>query len=61
MHAASARGGRKARIALSIFGYATVFALAASGALLQGMLRNPLADPFVTGTSAGASLGAVVF
>jgi iron complex transport system permease protein len=35
-------------------------ALAASGALLQGMLRNPLADPFVTGTSAGASLGAVV-
>ena len=35
-------------------------ALAAAGALLQGMLRNPLADPFVTGTSAGASLGAVV-
>jgi iron complex transport system permease protein len=35
-------------------------ALAASGALLQGMLRNPLADPFVTGTSAGASLGAVL-
>lgn len=35
-------------------------ALATAGALLQGMLRNPLADPFVTGTSAGASLGAVV-
>ena len=35
-------------------------ALAAAGALLQGMLRNPLADPFVTGTSAGASLGAVI-
>ncbi len=35
-------------------------ALAAAGALLQGLLRNPLADPFVTGTSAGASLGAVV-
>jgi len=35
-------------------------ALAAAGALLQGMLRNPLADPFVTGTSAGASLGAVL-
>lgn len=34
-------------------------ALAASGALLQGLLRNPLADPFVTGTSAGAALGAV--
>ena len=35
-------------------------ALAGSGVLLQGLLRNPLADPFVTGTQAGASLGAVV-
>ena len=35
-------------------------ALAAAGVLLQGMLRNPLADPFITGTSAGASLGAVL-
>jgi len=35
-------------------------ALAGAGALLQGLLRNPLADPFVTGTSAGASLGAVI-
>ncbi len=34
-------------------------ALAAAGALLQGLLRNPLADPFVTGTSAGATLAAV--
>ena len=35
-------------------------ALAGAGALLQGLLRNPLADPFITGTSAGASLGAVI-
>jgi len=35
-------------------------ALAGSGVLLQGLLRNPLADPFVTGTQAGASVGAVV-
>jgi len=35
-------------------------ALAAAGALLQGLLRNPLADPYVTGTSAGGALGAVV-
>src|SRR5436853_7318 len=35
-------------------------ALASAGAMLQGLLRNPLADPFVTGTSAGASLGAVI-
>jgi len=31
-----------------------------SGALLQGLLRNPLADPGVLGVSASASLGAVV-
>src|SRR5438874_926311 len=34
-------------------------ALAVAGALLQGLFRNPLADPYVTGTSAGAALGAV--
>src|SRR5437879_12036430 len=33
--------------------------LATAGALLQGLLRNPLADPFLTGTSAGATLAAV--
>ncbi len=35
-------------------------ALSMSGALLQGLLRNPLADPYVVGTSGGASLGAVL-
>lgn len=35
-------------------------ALAASGAVLQGMFSNPLADPSILGVSAGASLGAVV-
>lgn len=34
-------------------------ALAVAGALLQGLTRNPLADPYVTGTSAGGVLGAV--
>jgi iron complex transport system permease protein len=29
-------------------------ALAVSGVLLQGLLRNPLVDPFLTGVSAGA-------
>lgn len=33
-------------------------ALGASGAALQGLLRNPLADPGVLGVSASASLGA---
>lgn len=34
-------------------------ALAAAGTLLQGLLRNPLADPYVTGSSAGGAVGAV--
>lgn len=34
--------------------------LGLSGAALQGLLRNPLADPAVIGTSSSASLGAVI-
>ena len=34
--------------------------LAAVGAILQGLLRNPLADPYVLGISSGAGLGAVL-
>lgn len=33
--------------------------LAVSGALLQVLLRNPLADPYILGISSGASLGAL--
>ncbi|MEM8547552.1 MAG: iron ABC transporter permease [Pseudomonadota bacterium] len=33
--------------------------LAVSGAILQGLFRNPLADPGLVGVSAGASLGAL--
>lgn len=35
-------------------------ALAVSGAVLQGLFRNPLASPSVLGVSSGASLGAVI-
>jgi iron complex transport system permease protein len=35
-------------------------ALAVAGSLFQGLLRNPLADPLLLGTSAGAALGATV-
>ncbi|MEY8880902.1 FecCD family ABC transporter permease [Donghicola sp. XS_ASV15] len=35
-------------------------ALAVSGAVMQGLFRNPLADPGLIGVSAGAGLGAVV-
>ena len=34
--------------------------LACSGATLQGIFRNPLADPSIIGVSVGGSLGAVV-
>jgi iron complex transport system permease protein len=34
-------------------------ALALSGVILQALLRNPLAEPYVLGISAGASTGAV--
>ena len=35
-------------------------ALAVAGAALQGLLRNPLAEPHLIGVSGGAALGAVV-
>ena len=34
--------------------------LAVSGAVMQALLQNPLADPYVVGASSGAGLGAVV-
>ena len=35
-------------------------ALSVAGILFQGLLRNPMADPYVIGTSGGAALGASV-
>ncbi len=34
--------------------------LAVAGATFQGLLRNPLADPYVLGTASGAALGAAI-
>ena len=48
---------RLPRIFLSIF---VGMALAAAGVIFQGLFRNPMADPFVIGVSAGAALGATV-
>ena len=48
---------RAPRIALTLIVGA---GLGLSGALLQGTLRNPLADPGIIGVSASAALGAVV-
>ncbi len=35
-------------------------ALGTAGVLFQGLFRNPMADPYIIGTSAGAALGATV-
>jgi len=48
------------RLPRALAAYAAGAALGASGALLQGLLRNPLADPGVLGVSASAALGAVI-
>ena len=47
---------RLARAAVAICAGAT---LAICGAVLQALLRNPLAEPYLLGISAGASTGAV--
>ena len=48
---------RASRVALAVVVGA---ALSATGAALQGLLRNPLADPFVLGVSGGAAMGGAV-
>lgn len=40
-------------------GFVAGASLALAGALLQALLRNPLADPYVVGVSGGAAVGAL--
>ncbi|NML06486.1 iron ABC transporter permease [Sphingomonas sp. G-3-2-10] len=47
------------RVPRAILGLAIGAALGITGAVLQGFLRNPLADPSVVGVSSSAALGAV--
>jgi len=47
------------RLPRMILGVLIGAALAVSGLLMQGLFRNPLADPGLVGVSAGGSLGAV--
>jgi iron complex transport system permease protein len=47
------------RLPRVIMGMLIGAALAVSGAVMQGLFRNPLADPGLVGVSAGSSLGAV--
>ncbi|MDP4095309.1 iron chelate uptake ABC transporter family permease subunit [Paenibacillus sp. P96] len=46
------------RLPRVLLGMLTGAALALAGAAFQGVLRNPLADPFTLGVSSGASVGA---
>ena len=48
------------RLPRAIGGFFVGAALALSGCTLQGVFKNPMADPFVLGISSGASLGATL-
>jgi iron complex transport system permease protein len=48
------------RLPRTISGILVGAALSLAGAVLQALLRNPLADPFVLGISSGAAVGAVL-
>jgi iron complex transport system permease protein len=48
----------KVRLPRVLAGLMAGASLAGAGALMQGVLRNPLADPYILGTSSGAALGA---
>ncbi|HEY9199322.1 MAG TPA: iron ABC transporter permease [Gammaproteobacteria bacterium] len=48
------------RLPRALAGFCVGALLALSGALLQILLRNPLADPYVLGTSGGAAVGALL-
>ena len=51
---------RSLRLPRALAGFACGGLLALAGALLQVLLRNPLADPYVLGISGGAGVGALV-
>jgi len=46
------------RLPRTLVAMAVGMALAASGAIMQSLFRNPLADPYILGVSSGASAGA---
>lgn len=48
------------RLPRSLAAFATGGLLAIAGALMQVLLRNPLADPYVLGISGGAAVGALL-
>ena len=64
VHGTSASGSLAAtllelRLSRALVAFVTGAALALAGVMMQALLRNPLADPYVLGISAGASVGAL--
>ena len=47
------------RLSRAVVAFVTGAALSLAGVMMQALLRNPLADPYVLGISAGASVGAL--
>ncbi len=47
------------RLSRALTAFVTGAALSLAGVMMQALLRNPLADPYVLGISAGASVGAL--
>ena len=47
------------RLGRALTAFVTGAALSLAGVMMQALLRNPLADPYVLGISAGASVGAL--
>lgn len=50
----------KVRLPRVILSFLVGSALATAGVILQGLIRNPMADPYIVGTSAGAGFGATL-
>ena len=48
------------RIPRVLFSTCTGFTLGVAGTVIQTLTRNPLADPYITGMSSGAALGAAI-
>lgn len=51
---------RQLRVPRALLGFLVGGGLAVSGAVLQALIRNPLADPYLLGLSGGSALGAVL-
>ena len=59
-HGAAGVIAREIRLPRALLAVFVGAALGASGAALQGLFRNPLAEPGVTGVTSSAALGAII-